>query len=165
MKKKYRLFGVINPIDVLLIIAVLLLLWGAYMLARPQAVVAEGGTLIRYTFEISERPEGFYQTITPGTPAYCGAMGWRIGTVVYAYAKPFMQDAPDESAGIFRRAEVEGMEFTYIVIEAWANVSDHATHIGQYLVAVNRQVPILSKDFGSMGFITNLEWMEEVEND
>ena len=164
MEKKYRLFGVINPIDVLLVTAVLMLLWGAYSLAQPQTVVAEGGQLIRYTFELRERPVGFYQTIEPGAPVYCGAMGWRIGTVVYTYSLPFVEDVPDERAGIFRRAPVKGMEFTYIVIEAWATISDHATNIGEYWVAANRQTPIRSRDFGGMGFITNIDWMEE-QND
>ena len=160
--RKYRLFGIINPIDVLLVVLVLLILWGAYLLAQPQTVVAEGGQLIRFTFELGERPEGFYATIDTetGVPAYCGANRWRIGTVVYAYSLPFMSDAPDERAGIWRRAEVPGFEFTYIVIEAWANISDHATQVGEYVVAINRQVPIISRDFGGQGFITAIEVVE-----
>jgi len=158
--RKYRLFGIINPIDVLLVTMVVLLIWGAYLLAQPQTVVAEGGRLIRYTFELGERPAGFHEGIEIGLPAYCGAMDWRIGTVVEVYALPFMADAPDEDAGIIRRVEVEGLEFTYIVIEAWANIDDYATNVGNFWVAVNRQVGIRSRDFGGIGFITNLDWME-----
>ena len=158
--KKYRLFGIINPIDVLLVTVVVLLVWGAYLLAQPQTVVAESGRLVRFTFELTERPEGFHEGIEIGIPAYCGVNGWRVGTVVDVYARPFMSDAPDERAGIFRRVEVEGLEFTYIVIEAWADICDYATAIGNFWVAVNRQVGIRARDFGGMGFITNLEWAE-----
>ncbi|MCL2528551.1 MAG: DUF4330 family protein [Defluviitaleaceae bacterium] len=157
--KKYRLFGFINPIDVLLVALVVLLVWGAYILAQPQTVVAEGGRLIHYTFELGERPAGFHEDIEIGLPVYCGAMRWRIGTIVDVYALPFLADAPDENAGIIRRVEVEGLEFTYIVIEAWANIDEYATNVGNFWVAVNRQVGIRSRDFGGMGFITNIEWV------
>ncbi|MCL2362688.1 MAG: DUF4330 domain-containing protein [Defluviitaleaceae bacterium] len=158
--RKYRLFGIINPIDVLLVTLVLLLIWGAYLLAQPQTVAADGSRLIRYTFELTERPEGFHERIEIGLPAYCGVNGWRVGTIVDVYALPNMNDAPDERAGIIRRVEVEGLEATYIVIEAWAEISDYATNIGNFWVAVNRQVGIRSRDFGGMGFITNIEWVE-----
>ena len=158
--KKYRLFGIINPIDVLLVAAVVLLVWGATILARPQTVTADGARLIRYTFELGTRPAGFYQRIEVGAPAYCSSQNWWVGTVVEVYALPFLTDAPDEAAGIIRRVPVEGLEFTYIVIEAWANVSDSATSIGDFWVAVNRQVPIRSRDFAGVGFITHMEFVE-----
>ena len=158
--RKYRLFGIINPIDVLLVAVVVLLIWGAYILAQPQTVAADGARLIRYTFELGERPTGFYRSIELGTPAYYSNQNWWAGTVVEVYSRPFLADAPDERAGIIRRVPVEGLEFTYIVIEAWANVSDSATSIGDFWVAVNRQVPIRSRDFAGIGFITSLEWVE-----
>jgi len=156
--RKYRLFGIINPIDVLLVTLLILLIWGAYLLAQPQTVAADGSRLVRFTFELTERPEGFHEGIEIGLPAYCGINGWRVGTIVDVYARPHMHDAPDENAGIFRRVEVEGLEATYIVIEAWAEISDYSTSIGNFWVAVNRQVGIRSRDFGGMGFITHLVW-------
>ena len=158
--RKYRLFGFINPVDILLVIAVVTLVWGARLLAQPQAVAADGGRLIRYTFELGEREAGFYQSIEIGAPVYYGNQNWWIGTIVDVYALPFLADAPDEAAGIVRRVPVEGMEFTYIVIEAWADISYSATSVGQFWVAVNRQVPMRSKDFAGMGFITNLDLVE-----
>ena len=158
--RKYRLFGIINPIDVLLILLVAMLIWGAYILAQPQTVVAEGGQLIRFTFELGERPEGFHEGIELGIPAFYGGQNWLVGTVVDVFATPFMADAPDERAGIIRRAPVAGVESTHIVIEAWANICDYATSIGNFWVAVNRQVGIRARDFGGMGFITNIEWVE-----
>jgi len=158
--RKYRLFGIINPVDILLVVAVVLLVWGAYILAQPQAVTADGGRLVRYTFEIGPRPEGFHQNIGLGAAAYYGNQNWWIGTVVEVYALPFLADAPDEAAGIVRRVPIEGLEFTYIVIEAWGNISDSATTIGDFGVAVNQQVPIRSRDFAGVGFITHLEWVD-----
>ena len=159
--RKYRLFGIINPIDVLLVMAVVLLIWGAYILAQPQAVAADGSRLIRFTFEINERPAGFYRTIDIGAPVYYGSQNWFIGEVVAAYARPFLWDAPDERAGVIRRVPIAGLESTHIVIEAWANVSDASTTIGDFWVAANRQVPIRSRNFASNGHITNVEFVNE----
>jgi len=158
--RKYRLFGVINPIDVLLVTIAVLLIWGAYILAQPQTVAAEGGRQIRFTFELAERPEGFHQGIEVGSPAFYGSQNWLVGTVVEVYSLPFLQDAPDHVAGVFRRVPVAGLEFTYIVIEAWADISDYATNIGNFWVAVNRAVGLRSRDFGGIGLITNIEWVE-----
>ena len=162
--RKYRLFGILNPIDALLVMAVAVLIWGAYLLAQPQTVIAESGRLIRYTFELSERPAGFHESIEVGAPVYCAARGWRVGFIVDVYASEFLQDAPDEAAGLIRRTPVEGLEFTYIVIEAWADITDYSTNIGEFWVAVNRSAPLRSKDFAGFGVITNLVW-EEAHND
>jgi len=158
--RKYRLFGIINPIDILLIIAVVLLIWGAYILAQPQTVAADGTRLIRYTVEFGGRDAGFHEGIEIGAAAFYGNQGWWIGEVVDVFARPFLADAPDEAAGIIRRVPIEELEFTYVVIEAWANITDASTSIGDFWVAVNRQVPVRSRDFAGVGFITNIEWVE-----
>ena len=158
--RKYRLFGVINPVDVFLVLVIIVVVWGATLLAQPQTVIAESGQLVRFTVEIGDRPAGFYQTIELGAPVYCATMGWLIGTIVDVYADHFRRDVPDEAAGIIRRTIVEGLEFTYIVIEAWAEISDYSTSIGEFWVAVNRPVPVVSRDFGGNGLIVNLELVE-----
>jgi len=155
--RKYRLFGIINPIDVLLVIAAVLLIWGAYLLAQPQNVAADGRVLIRYTFELGERPAGFYQTIEIGAPVEYGSQNWWVGEIVEVYSLPFLADISDERAGIVRRRPVEGLEFTYVVIEAWANISDASTNIGDFWLAVNRHVPLRSRNFAGFGFVVNIE--------
>ncbi len=66
--------------------------------------------------------------------------GYEIGTIVDVYALPYKEDAPDEANNIFRRAVVEGFEFTYIVVEAPITRDDYATYVGQYDIAVNKAV-------------------------
>jgi len=168
--KKYRLFGIINPIDVLLVTALLLLVWGARIIAQPQAVEARSGRLIRYTVELGGHDAGFYRTIEAGLDVFEGIHGWHIGTVVDVYYRPFLIDVPDLDAGVVRRAPVEGgdgtpIEFTYIVIEAWADYDDYATTIGEMWVAINRMVYVRARDFAGAGFITSMEWVEEVPHD
>ena len=156
--KNYRLFGIISPIDVLLVVGIVALVWAVNLFAAPQQAAAEGGTLVRFTIELPARPEGFHQTIEPGPIVWDSVRGLNIGNVVYAYGLPFLEDAPDEANNIIRRSPVEGLEFTYIVVEAWADVSDYATEIGQYIVRVNQEIAARSRDFAGLGFITSVEF-------
>ena len=156
--RKYRLFGIVNPIDVLLVAAVIALVWAAYIFSAPQTVAAEGGRLVRFTIELPARPEGFHATIVPGPIVLDSVRGLNIGNVVYAYGLPFLDDVADEADGVIRRSPVDGLEFTYIVVEAWADVSDYATEIGQYIVRVNQEIAARSRDFAGLGFITAVEF-------
>ena len=156
--KKYRLFGIINPIDLLLVVMITAIVYVGYLFAAPQQSAAEGGTLVRFTIELPARPSGFYSTIVPGPMVLDSVRGLNIGNVVYAYSLPFLEDVQDEANNIIRRSPVEGLEFTYIVVEARANVSDYATEIGQYIVRVNQEIAARSRDFAGLGFITNVEF-------
>jgi len=71
-----------------------------------------------------------------------------------------LQDVQDEANNIIRRTPVEGREFTYVVIETWANYSDFETEVNQFRIAVNRDVYVRSRDFAGRGFITHIEFMD-----
>jgi hypothetical protein len=162
MKKKenkYRLFGLINPVDVLITaFAVTLALWAVFVFSAPQAVSArDGDALTRYTVEIKEKPEGFYQRIETGATLYDTEKGYALGTIVETYASPYLEDAPDETNNIYRRTPVPGLEFTYIVVEASAQETDAAILVGQYNIAVNKEVFVNSKDFAGNGYIIKIE--------
>jgi hypothetical protein len=153
--KKYRLFGFINPFDVLIFAGIIALVYGASVFSAPRQVTAREGTpLIRYTIELSEKEEGFHKKIEPGAVVFDSLRGQEIGRVINAYALPYREDAPDMETGIFRRAPVAGMEFTYIEVEAHAQISDSAISIGQYDIAVNKEVFVRSKRFAGQGYIT-----------
>jgi hypothetical protein len=156
--KKYRLFGVINPFDVLIVIGVIALVWFASVFSAPkQAAARPGDTPVRYTIELSEKEAGFHEKIRPGAAVFDSLRGYDIGRVIRAYALPYREDAADEEAGVFRRAVVEGMEFTYIEVEAYAQISDAAIGIGQYDIAVNKEVFVRSKHFAGQGYITAID--------
>jgi len=156
--KNYRLFGFINPVDVILVVALVALVWAAYLFSMPREINATGGQQIRFTIELGDRPEGFHQQIGAGSAVFDGVGGSYIGRVVYAYGLPFLQDVPDEGNNIIRRTPVAGREFTYIVVEAWANVSDYATEIGNFEARVNLNMYARSRDFAGGGFIVRMEF-------
>jgi hypothetical protein len=157
MKKRYRLFGVINPIDVLITALVVVLVVAGSVFAAPrQARASANGKTATYTIELAEREEGFHKRVETGAAVFDIEKGYELGKITNVYALPYKEDAPDEANSIFRRAVVPGLEFTYIVIESPVEQTQSATLIGQYNIAVNKEVFVRSKDFAGQGFITEL---------
>jgi len=154
--KKFR----INVFDIVMVLACIVLVYGAYLFAAPQQAIAETGTRIRFTLEFPDRPAGFYQSIEPGIIVHESIRGQVIGTVVEAYGRPSQRDVPDEANNIIRRASVEGREFTYVVVEAWADVTEMETLVNQFRIAVNRPVYIRSRDFAGSGIISGMEFLD-----
>ena len=153
-----KVFKMFNLLDVLLVAALVSLVWGLHIFAGTQLVEASGGQLIRFTVELNDRPEWFYRTIRPGSIVWESVHSHNIGRVVYAFGSPLLDDVPDEDNNIVRRAEVPGREFTYVVVEAWADVTDYATSVGQFQVRVNAPLFVRSYDFAGVSIITGLEF-------
>jgi hypothetical protein len=158
--KKMRFAGFINPLDIFIIAGIVALVYFASVFSAPRQVNASAGDpLVRFTIELSEKEEGFHAKIEPGAVVFDSRKGYDIGKVVRAYGLPYREDAPDEASGVFKRAAVDGMEFTYIEVEAYAQVSDYAINIGQYDIAVNKEVFVRSKRFAGQGYITAIEFI------
>lgn len=161
-KGKFRLWGIINPADVLIAAALIALVWGLLVFSAPQRVSANPGDgVIRYTVMLLEPKEtGFHERITTGTALFDNLKGYWIGTVVDVYADTFRMGVGDEAAEVVRLAAVEGLEHVYIVVEAPASIGASSTDIGAYSVMVNKEVYMRSKDFASQGLVTSMEGKE-----
>jgi hypothetical protein len=155
---KYRIFGIISPVDLIIIAGLIFFAsWALFIFAAPTAASPRISTTIRYTIELVEKESGFHERILIGSTLYDSQRGFAIGRIVETYALPYREDAPDEINGIFRRPTVDGLEFTYIVIEAAAQINDNATLIGQYDVMVNKEVFVTSRSVAGKGYITSIE--------
>jgi len=150
----------INFFDAFLVVMCVAIVYGAYVFSMPQQAVADGGTRIRYTIELSRIPAGTYQRIVPGPVVFDSSHNVAIGNVLYAYSLPFLEDVQDEANNVIRRTPVEGREFTYIVVEAFANVSPREVEVNQFRVMVNREIYVRSQDFAGLGHITRLEILD-----
>ena len=162
-----KLFGPIHAADIFWLALLIALIYGAIQFSIPREVSAQTGTAtIRYTIELGERwdgnarrviPAGFHENIHIGEPIFDSLRGIRIGTIVDVYTQPFRVEAFDESNNIIRRAEVEGLEFVYIVAEAQAQISDYEILIGLFPVSVGREAYVRSKYFAGAGYIIAME--------
>ena len=169
-----KIFGMIHILDITFVAILIAVIFFAVQFAIPREVSARaagwsgtGEVLLRYTIELGERigedgrrrlaPEGFHENIHIGETLFDGLMGQEIGRIIDVYTLPFQIDVFDEDSGIFRRTEVPGLEYVYIVVEARAQVSDYETLIGHFSVGVGRPAFIRSKHFASEGFIIAME--------
>ena len=161
--KKYRLFGFINPVDVIIIAgAAVFLVWAVTVFSAPKTASARtDDVMIRYVVELKEKEAGFSEKANAyiGAVLYDSTRGYAIGNVTGAYALPYLEDAPDIEAGVIRRAEVEGLDFTYIIVETPAQITEYATTVGQYEILVNKEVFVRSRAFAGQGYIISIEVM------
>ena len=169
--KNGKIFGIIHIMDILWGFLLAALIFGAMQFSVPRQVNARtGDVLLRYTIELGGRRteegvlrlahEGFHKNVRVGETLFDGLRGQEIGQIVDVYARPFQIEAFDKTYGVFRQAEVEGLEYVYIVVEALAQVSDYETLIGQFPASVGRVVFVMSRYFAGEGFITSIEWLD-----
>ena len=168
--KNQKLFGIIHILDILWAVLLVALVFAAAQFSMPRQVSARAGDVtLRYTIELGGAqgedgelrlsPEGFHENVQIGEAVFDGIMGQEIGRIVDVYSKPFAVDAFDDSDNTFRRVEVDGLEYVYIIVEAHAQVDAYETLIGQVPIQVGRVVFIRSKYFAGEGFITAMEWV------
>ena len=158
--RKFRLFGVINPFDVLIVVGVAALVYGLSLFAPPQHVLADRGVQVRFEIELLDMPEGLYRDIVAGTIVVDALRGFGIGTIVDAYSSPSLIDVPDENYNIVRRAPVEGRETTHVVLEAWANVNDYAIEIGPFHLRTGMVILARNFSFIAEGVVGTVEFLE-----
>ncbi|MCL2420518.1 MAG: DUF4330 domain-containing protein [Defluviitaleaceae bacterium] len=162
-----RLFGTIHVADIFWLLLIAALIFGGIRLSVPREVSAQSGdATIQYTIELGERWDGnarrviqtgFHENIRIGEPIFDSLRGVRIGTIVDVYTRPFQVDAFDEATGTIRRADVDGLEFVYIIVEAHAQISDYEVLIGSFPVSVGREAYVRSKYFAGAGYIVAVE--------
>ena len=157
--RKYRLFGKINVFDILLVVAVIALIYVVYLFAFARQVDATGRT-VRFTVEFGTRPVGFHNQIALGSIAMDSRTDVEIGEIVYVYGRPFWREVDDLYYNIIRRDLCEDFEFTYVVIETTANVSELSIEVNDVRLAVNLMISVRSRDIAGNGWITHMEILD-----
>lgn len=169
MIKDKKLFGMIHIMDIIWAVLLVILVFAAVQFSIPTEVNARTGDItLRYTIELGERVgedgrrrlarDGFHENVKIGQLLFDGVHGQEIGRIVDVYTRTFQVDAFDEDRQTFRRAEVQGLEYVYIVVEAPAQVSSYETLIGVVPVQVGRVVFVRSKYFAGEGFVVAMEF-------
>jgi len=162
------LFKVIHLADIFWLILLVVLVVIAVRFSSPGVVLAHQGNLtVRYTIELGERRDmggtqlipsaGFHENIRVGEPLFDAMQGRHIGTIVDVFAKPFQVQAFDEAYGVIRWADVDGLEYVYIVVEADVSRNDYETLIGTFPIGVGRSAYVRAKSFAGAGYIIAIE--------
>ena len=157
-KKTRKLKGWFNLVDLLVLLAVLLLGWLALRFSAPQTTAIRLEHIpILFTIELQELPVGFHANIHEGSEVTDSIRGFYLGTVHSVHTEPYREEAFDEDAMVIRSAPVDGLETVYIVVEASASISETATAIGLYEIAVGREIFVRSKHYAGRGYVIKIE--------
>ena len=158
--RKFRLFGVINPFDVLIVVGACVLVYGLSLFAPPPHVLADRGVMVRFEIKVPDMAEGFYREVIQGTMVIDALRGFGIGTIVGTHSSPFFLDVPDENYNIIRQAPVEGREITHVVLESWANLTDYALEIGPFHLRTGMTIAVRNFSFAAEGVVGLVEFIE-----
>jgi len=158
---KFRLFGKISIMDILLVALVGVIAYVGVQFSAPVSVEASpSDTPIRYVVELTNKRDEFIEHVRVGETIFDSVRGFEIGRVVGVTYRSFYSDAPDFEYNIIRKGEVEGFVFIYVEVEAMAQISDRATSVGNFDVMVGMEVSVRTRDFASRGFVTELERLQ-----
>ena len=156
--KRYRLFGLVNVIDIAIIAALIVFAVLALRFSAPQSASAKQGDVpITYTVEVQRRKPDFKENIKVGVPVEDSQRGYAIGTITGFYAEPYLEDTPDYANNVILRAPVDGLDTVYIQIKAMAQITDYTTTVGPFEVLVGKDIYIRTKDFAAGGYIVRVE--------
>ena len=151
-------------IDLFLVAAAVFFMMAALKFSAPETVSAKPGDIvIRCTIELKEKQVGFHKKVEMGVTLYDNVKGYIVGKIIDVYALPYREPAFDEDTGIIRSAPIDGLESVYIVVETTAQISETTTSIGQYDIAVGKEVFVKTKRFAGKGFVTDITRMENEE--
>ena len=156
--KKFRLFGKVSVMDILIVAAVVAIAYAGVRFSAPVSVEATASdTTIIYTVELTNKRSEFIDNVRVGETLFDSVRGFEIGRIISVDSRPFYADAPDFENNVIRRGEVDGFSFIHIEVEAQAQISDRATSVGNFDVMVGMEVFVRTRDFASTGFVIRLE--------
>ncbi|MCL2462374.1 MAG: DUF4330 domain-containing protein [Defluviitaleaceae bacterium] len=154
MDRKFRLFGKISILDIILVILLVIFVVLAYQFSAPQTVSAKAGDKqITYVVEIQKRKLDFADQIKVGAKLYDSIKGYYIGDITDVSTKPYTEDTYDTVDGKIVRPDIPGYYFIYVTVQAQAQVTDKDTLVGQYEVLVGETVYVKNADFAAGGYV------------
>lgn len=156
--KKGKLFGIINIIDLMvLIIAILLVVGGAKRL-KSQPAISEDNVNVRLTFEIPEVRMATVENVVKGDTLEHYDRGELVGEIIEVDYEPFTR--PIEGEGEWIQAEVPDKYNTKVVVEAKGNDSPDVLTVGGEQMRVGTQYRMKNKRIAFFGTLMNIEVLD-----
>lgn len=158
--KKGRLFGKINIVDMIIVLAILLLAGGVYFVffGGSDKQVLETSKVV-YDFEITNVNKDFVDAITPGDPIRDSVRGNELGTVTNKTSRNATMLNEDLINGRYIIADVPDAYDVVITIEADANITPANIIVGGAEVKVGKKFFIKGKGYANQGFVTKITLM------
>ncbi|MBR2742655.1 MAG: DUF4330 domain-containing protein [Clostridia bacterium] len=158
-EKQYRLFGKIGVLDIIIVVLVILGFYAAFSYAVNLDVSAAGGQRpIEYGVYLTKKDASFEDKIEIGMNVYDSLKGAKIGTIVAYEKEPYSTIQPNIITGEMVKSDVEGYYNYIVVIGASADISEATTAVGNYEVAVGKEMYLRTKTFASGGYCVTLNY-------
>lgn len=155
INEKGKLFGLINIIDltVLLILALLVVGGATRMKSKPIVVNEDSKAII--TFEVSDVRMATVENIVVGDPVYHYDKGGFIGNIVEVSHEPYKE--PVESNGKWVNAEVPGKYVATFKVEAEVKDNPDVVVAGGEQTRVGIQFRVKNKRIAFFGTVMNID--------
>ena len=148
--KKYRLFGIINPIDLLVVVALIVggavvwkLLWGGSSSAVPVAELQD----VEYTILCSSLRNYSEGQIKVGDPVSTKTSGATIGTVASVQSAPTPGDAFNPVTGKIQPYESTYASDVYIKVKAKGDPTPTGVSVGNTQMRNNEIIQVVTPTF------------------
>lgn len=159
LDEKGKVFGLINIIDLLVIIVIGALIFGGYMRMKEKPIVVNETEKALITYEIEEVRMATIDSLVEGDELFHYDKGGHIGTIVDVSYEPFTE--PLEKDGEWVQAEVPGKYNASIVVEAEVNNSPDVILVGGEQTRVGTQYRMKNKRIAFFGTTMNIELIDE----
>lgn len=156
-----KLFGVINLIDIMIVLVLLVAGGLVYKTVfQSETVVSSGAKYFNTTctMRIDALPEGASQYLEVGAPVYDNETNVFIGTLKEFSSGDYKEIRINTETNQFVESKIPGYESVYATVEV--NVSDQGADLitaENYYIKVGKHVNIRSKNFAGGGYITLIE--------
>lgn len=155
INEKGKLFGIINVIDLSVLIIVGLILFGGISRLKSQPIIANEGTDGLITFEVSNIRMVSVDSIMVGDPIFHYDKGAYIGEIVEVSHEPYKE--PVEFDGEWIDAEVPEKYVATLKVKSELNDSKDALIAGGEQVRVGAQFRLKNKRATYFGTVLEVE--------
>lgn len=154
--KKGKLFGIINIVDLVVVLLVALLIYGGVTRLKKSPVAEADTKKALVTVEISNVRMASVDGIEVGDPLYHYDRGTLFGTIVDKEVEPYRE--PVESGdGRWILAEVPEKYVVTLTVEADARDSENVVIIGGEHIRIGTQFRLKNKKVAVMSTILGVE--------
>jgi hypothetical protein len=148
--RKYRLFGIINPIDLLVVVALIVaglvawkLLWGGSNTAVPVAQLKD----VEYTIMCSPIRNYSQGMVRVGDPVSTKTSGATIGTVVSIESSPTPGDVFNQKTGQIQGYHSTFFTDVYIRVKAKGDPTSTGVSVGNTQIRNNELIQAVTPTF------------------
>ena len=155
---KRKLFGIINIVDLAVVLILGLLIFGGAKRMQSKPIVVSDDSKAHITYEVQDIRMVSVDNIQVGDPLYHYDKGDFVGTIVEKEVEPFTE--PLERDGQWINAEVPGKYVVTFVVEADVRDNPDVIVVGGEQTRVGIQYRLKNKNIAFFGTVLGMEVLD-----